>query len=144
MKEPTWVVVAESSRARIFILDGLQSPLREVEDLVNPEGRAHERDLTSDRPGRTIDSTGQKRHSKQPPISPKEQRVLNFARTVAERIEHARTQGAFHRLILVAAPAFLGLLRGNLADVTRQCIAREVHKNLVRKDEQTIRKSLKL
>lgn len=142
--EQTWVVVAESSRARIFALAGLQSPLREVEDLVNPEGRAHERDLISDRPGRTMDSTGQQRHSKQAQISPKEQRVINFARTLAERIEHARTQGAFQRLILVAAPEFLGLLRGNLGDVTRQCITREIHKNFVRKDEQTIRESLKL
>ena len=144
MVEPTWVVVAESSRARIFVMDGLQSPLREVEDLVNPEGRAHERELTSDRPGRTIDSTGRKRHSKQAPVSPREQRVINFARTLAERIEHARTQGAFQRLILVAAPEFLGLLRGSLGEVTRQCITREVHKNFVRKDEQTIRESLKL
>ena len=142
--EPTWVVVAESSRARIFVLEGLQSPLREVEDLVNPEARAHERDLISDRQGRTIDSSGGRRHAKQPEVSPKEQRVIDFARSVAERVEQGRTQGVFKRLILVAAPEFLGLLRANLGDAARQCIMREIHKNLVRKDEQTIRASLKL
>ncbi|MBI2993424.1 MAG: host attachment protein [Gammaproteobacteria bacterium] len=142
--ELTWVVVAESSRARIFVFEGLQSPLREVEDLVNPEARAHERDLKSDRQGRTIDSTGQRRHAKQPEVSPKEQRVIEFAKSVAERVERARAQGMFKRLILVAAPGFLGLLRGSLGDATRQCITREIHKNLVRKDEKAIRKSMKL
>lgn len=141
--EPTWVVVAESSRARILVFEGFQSPLRELEDLIHPEARAHERDLISDRQGRTIDSTGQRRHAKQPPVSPKEQRAIEFARSVAEHVERARAQGAFKRLILVAAPEFLGLLRGNLGDATRHCITREVHKNLVRKDEQAIRDSLK-
>lgn len=140
----TWVVVAESSRARIFALDGLQSPLREVDDLLNPEGRAHERDLISDRPGRTVDSTGNRRHAKQAEVSPKEQRSISFAHAIAERIERGRTQGAFRRLILVAAPEFLGLLRKSLADATRQCIAREIHKNIVRENEQAIRKYLKL
>jgi protein required for attachment to host cells len=137
--EQTWVVVAESSRARIFALRGLQAPMEELEDLVNPSARAPEHDLVSDRPGRTTDSTGGRRHAKEPQVSPKEQVVLSFARTVADHIEQARTHGEFESLIVAAAPEFLGLLRKSLSEATRQKIKREIHKNIVREDEKNIR-----
>ena len=98
----TWVIVAEAGRARIFALQGLQSPLKELEDLVNPEARAPEHDLASDRPGRTTDSVGGQRHAKQPQTSPGERVVQNFARTVADHIERARTHGEFEHLIVAA------------------------------------------
>jgi len=140
--QQTWVVVAESSRARIFALRGLQTPLEELEDLVNPAARAPEHDLISDRPGRTMDSTGRRRHAKEPQVSPKEQVVLNFAREVAEHIERGRTHGAFENLFIAAAPEFLGLLRKSLTEATRQKIKKEIHKNIVREDEKTIREYL--
>ena len=48
-------VVADRSRARLFSVATPKGPLEELEDLVHPEARAHERDLTSDRPGRSND-----------------------------------------------------------------------------------------
>ena len=138
----TWIVVAESSRARIFALRGLTSPLQELEDLVNPAARAAERDLVSDRPGRTVDSTGGQRHAKQPQVTPAEQVVLTFARAIADHVEQGRTHGKFEDLIVVAAPEFLGLLRKSLTEATRHKIKKEIHKNLVREDEKTIREYL--
>lgn len=137
--QQTWVVVAESSRARIFALHGLQSPMRELHDLVNPAARAAESDLVSDRPGRSTDSMGGQRHAKQPQVSPKEQVVVAFAREIAALIEQGRGRNEFEQLILVAAPEFLGLLRRSLDEVTRRCIKREIHKNVVREDEAAIR-----
>ena len=46
------VVVADSSRARVFTADKPAGPLNEIETLNNPEGRLHEGDLVSDRGGR--------------------------------------------------------------------------------------------
>lgn len=140
----TWVVVAESSRARILRLEGLQSPLCELDDLVNPDARAHEQDLISDRPGRTFDSSGQGRHAKQAPASHKQQRSADFARVLAERMEHGLAQGEFEEIILIAAPEFLGLLRQHLSEATKQHVKREIHKNIVRESEETIRGYLKL
>jgi len=139
----TWVVVAESSRARIFEMDGLQSPLRELDDLVNPDARAHERDLISDRQGRTFDSRGQGRHAKQPAASQKEHRSASFARELAVRMEKGRVLGEFENLIIIAAPEFLGTLRKCLSEATKQQIKREIHKNIVRESEVTIRDYLK-
>jgi protein required for attachment to host cells len=139
--DPTWIVVAESSRARIFALHGLTTPLQELEDMVNPAARTAEHELVSDRPGRTMDSTG-RRHAKQSPVSPREQVALGFARQLAEHLEQGRTHGKFDCLILAAAPEFLGLLRKNLTEATRQKIRKEIHKNLVREDEKAIREYL--
>jgi len=53
-----WVVVADASRARIFEAAELPEPLREIEDLVQPEGRMPERALQSDRPGALVRECG--------------------------------------------------------------------------------------
>lgn len=139
---PTWVIVAESSRARIFAMRGLANPLQELEDLVNPAGSEPERALASDRPGRTTDSSARRRHAKEPQVSPREQVALVFAREIADRIEQGRTHGKFEKLIIVAAPEFLGLLRRSLTETSRQKIWKEVRKNLVREDERIIRDHL--
>src|SRR6186713_1158431 len=52
----TWIVCANSSRARLFEVDphgphGVAEP-REIADYANPAARAHERDLRSDAAGR--------------------------------------------------------------------------------------------
>ena len=56
-----WVVVASNTRCRIFAQHKHNGPLEELEDLVHPEGRLHERRLASDRPGRTFDRAGEGR-----------------------------------------------------------------------------------
>ncbi|MCW8855424.1 MAG: host attachment protein, partial [Gammaproteobacteria bacterium] len=48
----TWVVVADSSRARIFTAETSTSALQEIETLAHPEGRLHEQALSSDLPGK--------------------------------------------------------------------------------------------
>jgi len=141
--EPTWIVVAESSRARIFALHGLMTPLQELEDLVNPAAREAEHNLVSDRPGRTTDSSGGQRHAKQAQVSPREQVALTFAREIADRVEQGRTHDRFAHLVIAGAPAFLGLLRRSLSEATRQKIRKEIHKNLVREDEKAIRDCLR-
>lgn len=140
--ETRWVVVAESSRARIFEMEGSGAPLRELSDLLNPEARAHERDLVSDRQGRAFDSKGHARHAMEPETSPGKRSAQDFAHELAERIETARARGQFERLLLLAAPEFLGMLRKNLSHQTRQLIEREIHKNCVREDESAIRRHM--
>jgi len=47
-----WVVVADKNRARIFQTEGRLDDLVEVEDLLNPQGRQEEAELSSDAKGR--------------------------------------------------------------------------------------------
>ena len=47
-----WIIVAESSRAKIYSAFDPTMPLVEVDDLVHPQGRLHEGDLIADSPVR--------------------------------------------------------------------------------------------
>lgn len=133
----TWVVVADRSRARIFTVETPRGPLREVEDLVHPEARAHERDLTSDRPGRSTD-----RHALGNANSSRDQQAVEFAREIAARLESGRVHGDVERLVLVAAPDLLGLLRKALNANVTKLIVRTIDKNLTQQGAPEIRKLL--
>lgn len=138
----TWVVVADSSRARIFQLKGPGIPMEELHTLAHPEGRLHERELQSDRPGRAFDSRGNQRHAMGQDVSPAEQEQLAFGREIRDLVEQGRNSQAFDRLYLVAPPVLLGVLRKCLGDQARKCVEKELGKNLVQSGEEEIRRQL--
>ena len=125
----TWVVVADRARARIFSASTPKGPLTELEDLVLPEARSHERDLTSDRPGSAFDSGGTGRHAMAAPTS-------------AERVESARVAGECQQLVLVAPPDFLGRLKKQLGSQSAKLLTRQIGKNLTQLDVAEIRSHL--
>jgi len=138
----TYVLVADGTRARVFVTDRPQGPLREIEDMVHPEGRLHARDLTSDLPGRTHDRAGQGRHSLEEPTDPRRAENQAFAHRIAEYLKalHEREPGI--SLVLVAAPALLGLLRKQIDKTTSNAVEREVDKNLAQLGAAEISKRL--
>lgn len=138
----TWVVVADSSRARIFMAKNATGELDEIETLANPEARLHEIDMTSDLPGRTFDSAGKGRHILEKNTEPKQQKIVDFAKQIDQLLEKARTKKRFSQLILVAAPAFLGILRNQLSSPTSRLVAYELDKNLTQLSSDDIRKHL--
>jgi protein required for attachment to host cells len=139
----TWVLVADASRARIFSLESHQDSLHEIATLTHPESRLHEHELTTDRPGRTFDSSGQGgRHAMEQKSSPKRQEALSFARSIGARLESARIAGDFGHLVLVAGPPFLGLLREQLSDEIRKHVTLEIDKELTTLDAAELRSRL--
>ena len=143
MPNTTWVVVADSSRARIFKAETALGPLQELAALAHPEGRLHAQDLTSDLPGRAFDSSGLGgRHAMEQNIDPKENEALKFARQVAEYLENGQNANQFSKLVLVAAPKFLGYLRQSLSDRVVELVAWEIDKNLVQQNAEDIRRHL--
>jgi protein required for attachment to host cells len=137
----TWVVVAESARARIFSLSGIGGKLRELENLTHPESRLHDSELTSGRPGRTSDSHG-RRHGLEQAMDPHEREAHTFARQVAQHIDRGRREASFDSLVLIAPPKFLGELRTNLSKPTRSALSAELDKNLVEADLKSIERHL--
>jgi protein required for attachment to host cells len=138
----TWVVVADSARARIFQAKSPVGPLIELDDQVHPESRLRALDINADRPGRTHDSAGRGRHAMESEVSPREQDAREFARELADRLDKARAEGLFGNLVLVAAPAFLGLLREALPKQTRERVTFELDKYLVTHSPADIRAHL--
>ena len=134
----TWIVVADSARARIFKPAALGRALEQVQELLHPSSRAHERELTTDRPGRSFDSEGPGRHAMSENVSPKEHEAWKLCKELADEIEKARAQGRFDRLVLVAAPSFLGELRKTLSDQTMRLVVGDMDSNLASMDAANI------
>lgn len=126
----TWVLIADGSKARLVRQEpagdgGGLTPLREF-DGVNRPGR----DLTSDRPGRTFDRAGERRHAMQPPTDPKRHEKRRFAHELAGFLDAAAKRGEYDHLILVAPPQALGDLRDELPKAVSDRLAGELAKDL--------------
>ena len=137
-----WVVAADFGKARIFSADTAIGALIEQETFVNPEARVKEAELRSDRPGRNNASVGSGRSAMEEAVEPKEQERIRFARLIADRIEQGRVANAFERLVLVAPPVFLGLLRDSLDPPARSQVSLELHKDYVRLNPKELRSRL--
>jgi len=133
-----WVVVADTSRARIFSAEKSVSPLVEIQDLTHPEARMHDNQLASDEPGRSRNTVSGS-HAYTEETDPKRDAAARFASKVCETLEEGRVAGRFSKLYVVAPPTFLGLLRKCQHNGLRSVIAGEVDKNISTRDPATIR-----
>lgn len=138
---PTWILVADNSRARIFVAEKAKSPLQEIRTLAFPEARLHEGDLVTDKGGRDR-APGSGGHGFDGGDAHKHENADRFAAQVCAELESARNAGELRKLYVVAAPTFLGLLRQHQSHALSQLVAGEVDKNLSTQDPATIRGSL--
>lgn len=135
-----WVIVADQSKARFFTVSDT-STLIEVDNLVHTQARQLEQALTSDRPGRSFDSNGNGSHAMGSEVDPAKQEAIRFAKQVAEHVRSAHNESRCDRILLVAGPPLLGLLRTDLKTVSGIKIS-ELDKNLGQYDAVEIRKHL--
>jgi protein required for attachment to host cells len=136
-----WVVVADEYQACFYAREKRYSPLQELSSIRNEIARQKGGDVVTDRGGRAFDSQGQGRHSMAEKTGPKEQSYLAFAKEIAERVRDAKSRGQFDRLVVVAAPRFLGVLRPALATAGIEA-ERTVDKELTGKDAKFIQNLL--
>ncbi len=137
------VVVADSSRARIFTTDSPSSPLNEIETMAHPEGRMHEQNMVSDLPGKDFgQDAGTGGHAYQDETEPKQQEVIDFAKRIADYLDDTRKSNKLGRLLIVAAPAFLGELRKQMSEQTNEFVVFESAKNLTQHSVEDIRNHL--
>lgn len=140
----TWILIADSSRARIFSADSAFSPLVEIEDMLHLEGQLHDREITSDLPGKIKGDGGIGGHAFEQPTDPKQHEADNFAHRIALFLEEARNLNKFDHLMIVAAPSFLGLLRSRLPEKLRKKVCFELDKNITGLAANDIRQYLPL
>ncbi len=138
----TWILVADSSKARLFTVASASGPLIEVRDFLHPESRMHEQELTTDLPGKHRNDTGVGAHGFEQEVEPKEQEAIRFAGELADYLDKARNDGEYEQLVIVAAPKFLGHLREAMNPTVRGLVRLEIDKNLVGQSPQDIRKHL--
>lgn len=142
MKKTVWIVVANRAVARLFKATQPMGPLEELDSFIHPEGRLQERELVSDKPGRGFDRFGPGSHAEDPDTTATEQEAAVFALELTRFLKKHCHEGSFDALVLIAAPAFLGIIRERLDAPMRQRVMLEVDKNLVHLDAAALRSYL--
>ena len=137
----TWIIAADSSRARILQVTDRDERLDEIDDLLNPEGRVHDRELISDAHPRFHGGGGQA--SDREEMSATEHATELFAKRVGEYLDKARSAHRYDRLHLVAPPKFLGQLRKELDKEVQKLVAEELPKDLSWLDARDIERHLR-
>ncbi|MGB5104227.1 MAG: host attachment protein [Steroidobacteraceae bacterium] len=136
------IVVADQAEAIFYDSSSLQAAPREVARISDPLAHLHDRDLVSDRPGRSYESVGGARHAIERENDPRQREAVRFARRIARRLDEARRRNEYEQLIVVAGPPFLGLMREELSGPTRRRVVHEIRKDLVHSPMAALRKHL--
>ena len=136
------VVVADSTRARIFTAESGHSSLNEIETLTHTEGSMHEQDMVSDLPGKGSGKGGSGDHAFQEKVEPKKQEMIMFAKRISDYLDGVRKDNKMGKLYIIAAPAFLGELRTHLSSETGGKVVFELDKNLAHHSVEDISKHL--
>ncbi len=128
----TWILIADGARARIFANHG---PGKGIEALKGAEFAADhrpDREIMSDKPGRTFELVGTTRHAIQPHHDPHRELKRAFSERLAAMLDEQLAAKAYDRVILVAPPATLGDLRSALSDHVKAVLYAELDKDLTK------------
>lgn len=133
----TWILVANASVATLYASAGPKQALARVKDLAHPQSRMKNADLVSDRAGH-MQSSGNGHGSRQPQTEPKQNEADHFARELAQELEQGRNAKQFERVILVAPPAFLGLINERLDTQTAKLVTHRYEKDYTQLSEREL------
>lgn len=118
--------------------------MQELEDMLHAESRLQDKDELSDRQGGIAGGHGDGGggHSFEAPTDAKHHEAEVFAKQIADKLEQGRVAHDYHKLILIAPPAFLGVLRQVLNQHIQDLVSASLDKNLVAEKEATIREHI--
>ena len=134
----TWILVANRVRARLLEFDDRDRSVSELNDFLNPAGRAPSGSRGENRPPRTMDRMGPGRHAIEPQTEPATKHAERFARELASRLEDGRVHHRYENLVLVATPRFLGHLRQCMGPALRESVHREIRRDMTRSAAKSI------
>jgi protein required for attachment to host cells len=145
-------VVVADERTAIFFDAPKYGALLACGSLENPAGGLKDRELETDRPGRRFGGTsgvrhgvgvqGGHHHGVDGERSTERHELTLFAKEVAQRIDQDRVKHEFDRLVIVAGPRMLGLLRQELPATCKGVIVGEIPKDLTQHDLRAVREVL--
>lgn len=139
----SWVIVANQVEAQIYSSKHAAWDIELLKTLHHEEGAAHARDLVSDAPGRGHDQVGSSRHGIEPNTGVKEESLRRFVKEVVEFVEAAYLNNDFDQLVILAAPAVLGVIRKSLSNGLARAVAKEIPKDVIGQGVDKIQIQLK-
>jgi protein required for attachment to host cells len=142
------IVVADERQANFFDAVTPKAPLTARGSLINESGGKKDSELETDRPGRRYGGTNGVSHGGGPvqghhhgvtgERSTEQHELTLFAKEVAKRIDAGRARHEFDKLVLVAAPKMLGLLRQSLPTPSQSLLAGAISKDIVHQGQDAI------
>lgn len=145
----TWIVSADRGRARIFQESEQNKPWEEIESMVSPSARTRTSEEYTDKlgphaAGKSIHNTGGALPNSQyePPQTPEEHETEVFAKDICAYLLKGKQEGRFDKLALVAAPGFLGALRGELDAQLKPMVSYEINKDYTHSNAQQLREQI--
>lgn len=137
--QTTWILTADSSRARIFEMHDRQDHLHEIEDFANAAGHANIGDLRTDARGRFYGKGEREQaHTSEPEIDPVMHETELFSKQVSEFLDKACSEHRYDKLYVIAFPKFLGLMRQNMSKQVQRLVEEEVPKDMSKFDIREI------
>lgn len=133
----TWILVANASLARLYAHLGPHKGLKLVKEISHPESRMKNSDLASDRAG-LMQAAGSGHGAREQQSSPKLNATRSFAHKLARELYMGRSCNKFGRAILVAPPAFMGMLNATLDRATAQLVTDRFEKDYTKSPEPTL------
>lgn len=137
MAQNTWILVANASKARLYANTGPKKGLELLKELDHPESRQKNADLVTDRSGH-MQSAGNGHGARQPQTEPKHNEARHFALELARELNHGRATNRYNRAILVAPPAFMGLLNGAIDGPTAQIVSDRFEKDYTKATDKEL------
>jgi len=137
----TWILLADAASARLYASGERPGDWTLLRELQHPESRMRPSELLSDKPGRVKQSTGS-RAAMEPHSPRKKVEAERFAREIAQALDESVVSGACERLVLVAPPAFLGVLREKLPPRVAARVTDVIEKDYLHLDQPTLKKRL--
>jgi protein required for attachment to host cells len=128
----TWILIADGARARIFVNNGPGKGVAALEGAEFSADHRPDREIMSDKPGRTFESAGTMRHAIEPRQDPHRELKRSFAERLAGMLDQKLATKEFDRVVLVAPPVTLGDLRSALSAPVRAAVYAELDKDLTK------------
>jgi protein required for attachment to host cells len=146
------IIVADERQANFFDTTALNAPLSSQGSMHNPTAGRKDRELETDREGRRFGGTAGVKHAGgaaqshhhgvDGERSTEQHELTLFAKEVAQRIEAGRVNHEFEKLVLVAPPKMLGLLRQSLPATSQALLAASISKDILHQGPDAIREAV--
>ncbi len=137
--EQTWVLVANSSEARLFEMDKYARKLSLLDAIDHPESRKKDADLSSDRSGHFQgEHSGASHGAFNEATSPKTYEHERFAMELADILDEGRNDNRYGRLVVVSSPRFRGMLNKHLNNQVSKMVWNHVDKDYTQVHERDL------
>lgn len=127
----TWILVAQGSAAKLLEVRKNGAEILVIKQFSHPETAMKGREIYSDRPGRSFESSNQTRHAMAYPTEIDDRARRAFALEIADFLARSYAINLFSKLILVSSRNLLGELRKAITDSVIKAVTHQLDKDLL-------------